>query len=85
MEKLTDQQRIYWRSRRGMKELDLLLIPFVEKVYLSLSELEQQTLAELLEATDPQLYSWLLGYSDPVDKAQQALCEKIRRFHQHPH
>jgi len=85
MEKLTDQQRLYWRSRRGMKELDLLLIPFIEKAYPTLSMEEQQAVALLLEATDPELYSWLLGHTAPEDKTLQAICEKIRQFHQHPH
>lgn len=82
MKKLTEKQRIYWKSRRGLKELDLLLIPFVENVYLTLSDNEQQNLAALLEAPDPQLYSWLLGYSHPENAAHRALCEKIYRFHQ---
>lgn len=82
MEKLTEKKRIYWKCRRGLKELDLLLIPFVENAYLTLSKEEQQILSELLEAPDPQLYSWLLGYSHPENTAHRALCEKIYRFHQ---
>ena len=34
--------RLRWRSRRGMLELDLLLLPFFDDVFLELSDAEQQ-------------------------------------------
>ena len=33
--------KIRWRSRRGMAELDLLFVPFFEEVFLFLSEARQ--------------------------------------------
>lgn len=29
----TELKRLYWHSRRGMLELDVLLVPFVQEVY----------------------------------------------------
>ena len=33
-----DAKRVYWHSRRGMLELDLVLMPFAEQVYPTLDE-----------------------------------------------
>lgn len=56
---------ISWRCRRGMLELDLLLQPYFEKHFQSLTPVQQATFVRFLESTDPDLYSWLLGYSEP--------------------
>lgn len=54
-----DLKRLYWHSRRGMLELDLLLIPFAEE---ALSRLDQQQLEDyrnLLGEEDQDLFLWL--------------------------
>jgi len=54
-----DLKRLYWHSRRGMLELDLLLIPFAEE---ELSRLDQQQLEgyrNLLGEEDQDLFLWL--------------------------
>lgn len=52
---------VYWRSRRGMLELDLLLVPFTREVYGSLGAPEQGRYRELLACEDQELFGWLLG------------------------
>ena len=42
-------KRIYWASRRGMLELDLMLVPFMEDCFRTLSADKQQHYADLLE------------------------------------
>ena len=74
------QARIRWRCRRGMKELDLLLLPFIESGYHQLTEEEITVLEALLEQPDPDLYSWLADYSCPLNPKWQKLCETIRTF-----
>ena len=54
-------ERIHWRSHRGMLELDLLLLPFVEAVFAQLSPEERASYEQLLDETDPQIYAWLMG------------------------
>ena len=80
-----DQARIRWGCRRGLKELDLLLLPFVDEKYATLSVAEQQSFAELLETPDPELYSWLIAYNTPPKPDFKSLCEKIHAFHQSQH
>lgn len=49
-----------WRSRRGMLELDLLLIDFIDKKYESLKQEELLQYFNLLEENDTDLYSWFI-------------------------
>ena len=37
----TELNRLFWHSRRGMLELDVLLVPFVKEVYPSLDAEDQ--------------------------------------------
>jgi len=52
-------KRMYWHRRRGMLELDLILVPFAEKVLPGLSTAQQQDYARLLEEEDQDLFLWL--------------------------
>jgi len=59
--------RLRWASRRGMLELDLVLLPFVENVYETLPEQDQLRFDDLLEAEDTELFQWFLGKGVPDD------------------
>ncbi|MCR5536236.1 MAG: succinate dehydrogenase assembly factor 2 [Succinivibrio sp.] len=65
--------KIKWASRRGMRELDLMLLPFVEHDIKDLSEQELEDYMDLLNATDLQLVRWFNG-------VEQADSEKRRRM-----
>jgi antitoxin CptB len=54
-----DRKRLYWHSRRGMLELDLLLVPFAERHLTRLSDDELQLYRELLAEEDQDLFMWL--------------------------
>jgi antitoxin CptB len=54
-----DLKRLAWHSRRGMLELDLLLVPFVEQQLASLSTHQQQLYQRLLAEEDQDLFVWL--------------------------
>ena len=76
MEKF-NKQRIYWHSRRGMLELDLLLMPFAEQVFDTLEPREQLLYAELLEQEDQDLWCWLLERAEPDDARFKPLLGRI--------
>jgi antitoxin CptB len=59
--------RLRWRSRRGMLELDLVLLPFVEGRLDSLSVADQALYGRLLEHDDWDIYEWIQGQSSPPD------------------
>ena len=62
-----EYKRLYWHSRRGMLELDVLLIDFLENAYLDLAREDQVRYRELLECEDNVLFSWLMQRDRPED------------------
>ncbi|HIH2763598.1 MAG TPA: FAD assembly factor SdhE [Candidatus Azoamicus sp.] len=52
--------RIYANCRRGMLELDLILLHFVEKEILNLDNKSVKLFSELLNETDITLQKWLI-------------------------
>ena len=66
--------------RRGMLELDVMLQNFCDKVFLSLSPEKQNLFSELLESTDQDLYTWLLGMQASQPKFQDMILV-IRHMH----
>jgi antitoxin CptB len=70
--------KLRWRSRRGMRELDAVLLGFLETRAAELSEAEIASFEQILELPDPVLYAYLLGRSAPTDAAAAALVERIR-------
>jgi antitoxin CptB len=70
--------KLKWRCRRGMRELDALLLKFVEHAAGSLSSAELARFEEILELPDPVLHAYLLRRSAPPDAATEALLERIR-------
>ena len=69
--------RLRWRSRRGMLELDLLLQPFFDEVFRDLPEAVQDTFVILLEQDDPDLLMWFSRKDEPEDKALAELVNLI--------
>lgn len=69
--------RLRWRSRRGMLELDLLLLPFFDEEFARLPEAEQDTFARLLEEDDPDLLFWFSNKGRPDDAELAGLVDRI--------
>ena len=76
-----DHNRLRYRCRRGMKELDLLLQRYLEQQFAGASEQEQRIFAELLEQQDPELYGYLVGRDVPADPAVADVIRKISAVH----
>ncbi len=77
MSEVTDLKHIYWRSRRGMLELELKLVPFVRDHYRTLSEAEQRAYEALLAEEDWQLFDWLQQREIPQDPLTKQVIDKI--------
>ncbi|BBB15060.1 response regulator receiver domain protein [Candidatus Rickettsiella viridis] len=69
--------RLRWQCRRGMLELDLLLLPFVEKHYAGLSASDQELFEELLSYQDQDLYQVLIKNKSVEDPQLGRLVEAI--------
>lgn len=79
-----DANRLRWRCRRGMLELDALLHAFVEDGYRDLGPSEQLAFSRLLGREDIELYEWLAGREEPpadlrsvVDKLRSCKVRKL--------
>jgi antitoxin CptB len=59
--------RLFWHSRRGMLELDVLLVPFVREVYSSLDVDDQARYRKLLECEDQDMFGWFMQRDEPQD------------------
>ena len=73
-----NKNRLVWASRRGMLELDLILSPFVENVYDSLTEDDQLRFEVLLECEDQTLFMWFMQRGQPADPNMQRILQIIR-------
>ena len=70
--------RLRWRARRGMRELDALLLDFVDR---GLSHVDGELRAgfeRLLEMPDQELIGWLTGTTAPTDGELLRVVEAVR-------
>lgn len=70
-------QKVFWHSRRGMLELDLLLVPFATQVFGNLSDQDQLLYTEFLAQEDQDLFKWLMRREPPDDSRFLPLIEQI--------
>ena len=72
-------RKLEWRCRRGMKELDILLVRYVRERLPAASSDERDVFAEFLELPDPELARYLLAGDVPDDPRHAALCRALLR------
>jgi antitoxin CptB len=66
-----------WRCRRGMKELDLLLLRHLRGNLVNGTSAEVEAFAGFLELPDPQIARYLLAGELPADPEQAAICRAL--------
>ena len=72
--------RLRWRCRRGMKELDALLVAHLDRMLGGPTcDAPWQAFETLLDCEDDQLWDWLSGRIQPPDAATDELVQHIRR------
>jgi len=72
-----NKARLKWACRRGMLELDVLFIPFVDEAYDELSAEQQRIFERLLTEQDPDLFAWFMGHSTCEDTELNAMVQLI--------
>lgn len=72
-----DKARIKWACRRGMLELDVVIMPFFEECFDSLTESEQQDFVALLECDDPDLFTWVMQHGRSEEANLANMVDKI--------
>lgn len=77
MYKPEEKARIKWACRRGMLELDVVIMPFYEECFDSLSEVEQGDFVALLECDDPDLFNWVMQHGRSEEENLANMIDKI--------
>lgn len=70
-------ERVRWRARRGLLELDIVLGRFIEACYSQLSEQEKLIFEELLDMPDNPLWDMIAGRAEATQQDYQSLLAKI--------
>jgi antitoxin CptB len=73
-----EYKKLGWHSRRGMRELDLLLLPFVDGFLRDLSADDQGLYKLLLAEEDQDLYNWLVLRSPAPNESLKKIVKLIR-------
>jgi antitoxin CptB len=63
-----EPERVRWRCRRGLLELDLILARFLDHRYDALGPEERALFEELLEHSDNDLLDLALGRCEPAPR-----------------
>ena len=75
---MSEMSRLRWLCRRGMKELDEVLVRYLDNIYESATTLEQNQFRELLQMPDPDLYNLLLGRDITDDPDLARFLQQLR-------
>ena len=65
---MTDlKKKILWQCRRGLWELDIILLPFVEKEFTNLNKQDQLLFQQLLKYEDIELFDIFVNKIEPQE------------------
>jgi antitoxin CptB len=73
---LAARNRLYWKCRRGLLELDLVLDRFLKKN--SLESEHAEAFNALLDLPDNDLWDIVIGRSDRFDPRHHAVVARLR-------
>ena len=75
-----DIRKLRWRCRRGMQELDLLLLRYLDQRHAAASDAERAVFLRLLDTEDDKLWHWFMGHETPADAELLQLVQRIRQL-----
>jgi antitoxin CptB len=75
---MAELDRLRWRCRRGMLELDLVFGRFLDTRFAQLSAQQRQALAGLLELPDNDLWDMVLGRRAAPDAGSAEILDYLR-------
>ncbi|MCH2263728.1 MAG: succinate dehydrogenase assembly factor 2 [SAR86 cluster bacterium] len=74
------QKKAYFQSRRGLQELDLILLPFVQNNFVDLDHKMKLSYLTLLNEDDVMLLDWLLEKVVPPKKLSRIVNLVIKKI-----
>ncbi|MBL0037653.1 MAG: succinate dehydrogenase assembly factor 2 [Candidatus Nitrotoga sp.] len=76
---MKELERVRWRCRRGLLELDIVLGRFIEQHYASLNKAQQVVFDRLLDMPDPILWDMIADtQSSSLQNEQRAVLELLQ-------
>lgn len=76
------KQRLRWRSRRGLLELDLFFERFLENGFEDLSVAELEVYEDMLMMPDNDLLDWVDGRAQPEEARFLPILARLRHWQQ---
>lgn len=74
---LPPHRALVWRCRRGMRELDQLLLGFLEDRFADAEPGLQREFVRLLDLQDPVIYGYLVRGETPQDAGHARIVDAI--------
>ena len=75
---MKELDRMHWRCRRGMLELDIVLQGFVDKHYMQLDEIELKHFDTLLSLPDNDLWDMITSKQKVEDIKLQPVLQLLQ-------
>ena len=75
------KKKILWQCRRGLWELDAILVPFVEANFDDLNDVNQCLFKELVSLEDVEVFDLLVNKKEPEDSKMKPLVDIILSSH----
>lgn len=76
-------RRLWWHSRRGMLELDNILVPFTETQFRSLSETDKAVYRRMIDCEDQDLFDWFMEKAISPDAEIQRMVMRVLHHARH--
>ncbi len=70
-------RRLAWQCRRGIKEVEVVLLPFFEQHFLNLSGQDQALFEQLLNEQDVDMFEWFTKRTLPEDPALARIVSRV--------
>jgi antitoxin CptB len=74
------EKKILWQCRRGLWELDAILVPFVEQSFNDLNEEEIDKFRKFLSYEDIEMFDILVNKKGYEDQELESIIERILNF-----
>jgi antitoxin CptB len=70
-------KRLRWRCRRGMRELDQLMLRYLDSRWPIADDAERKLFLQLLDCEDDKLWRWFMGLERPEEESINAIVRLI--------
>ncbi len=72
---MNDLKRLKWRCRRGIREMDIMFVRFLDTHYPTLNDQQKLAFERLIDVSDLDILDWLLKRQQPTDPELAELIE----------